>query len=387
MQGVTHQLQGSSPDVDTEDRAIAMLRRAALVLGWESSAEDANTFERLRLMAAAVRDRLRDVGPQLTNAELLELATLQADLDELNQQLREVALRERYQALAGVQAGLARLRGVGSVAAMLDTATAELCRSCGFDRAILFRVLESRMVAVSVHYEGDPAGARHLLEVGQANPARLDQMLLETEMVRRRMPMLVTDAENDPRVYKAIQVTSGSRSYVAAPIMPEGRVIGFLHADRYFHPERTVDEFDRDLIWAFAEGFGYAFERTVLLERLSAQRDEVRAMLASTGALIDEVCDTEIAVGRLDGEDTHASSRVAAQIFTPSSRVDQLLTRREIEVIQLMAAGETNAGIAENLVITEGTVKSHVKHILRKLRAANRAEAVSRFLQISALDG
>jgi DNA-binding NarL/FixJ family response regulator len=34
------------------------------------------------------------------------------------------------------------------------------------------------------------------------------------------------------------------------------------------------------------------------------------------------------------------------------------------------------------LVISEGTVKSHVKHILRKLRASNRAEAVARYLQI-----
>jgi DNA-binding NarL/FixJ family response regulator len=33
-------------------------------------------------------------------------------------------------------------------------------------------------------------------------------------------------------------------------------------------------------------------------------------------------------------------------------------------------------------VISEGTVKSHVKHILRKLRVGNRAEAVSRYLQM-----
>jgi len=46
-------------------------------------------------------------------------------------------------------------------------------------------------------------------------------------------------------------------------------------------------------------------------------------------------------------------------------------------VLKLMAAGDTNARIASKLIISEGTVKSHVKHILRKLCAANRAEAVS----------
>jgi DNA-binding NarL/FixJ family response regulator len=49
-----------------------------------------------------------------------------------------------------------------------------------------------------------------------------------------------------------------------------------------------------------------------------------------------------------------------------------------------MATGETNAGIAARLIISEGTVKSHVKHILRKLGAANRAEAVCRYLRMEA---
>jgi DNA-binding NarL/FixJ family response regulator len=58
-----------------------------------------------------------------------------------------------------------------------------------------------------------------------------------------------------------------------------------------------------------------------------------------------------------------------------------VLTRREVEVLELMAQRRTNAAIASQLVISEGTVKQHVKHILRKLRAKNRAEAVSRLYQ------
>ena len=46
-----------------------------------------------------------------------------------------------------------------------------------------------------------------------------------------------------------------------------------------------------------------------------------------------------------------------------------------------MAQRRTNAAIASQLVISEGTVKQHVKHILRKLRVRNRAEAVSRLYQ------
>ncbi|HEX4247999.1 MAG TPA: LuxR C-terminal-related transcriptional regulator [Pseudonocardia sp.] len=60
---------------------------------------------------------------------------------------------------------------------------------------------------------------------------------------------------------------------------------------------------------------------------------------------------------------------------------DTALTRRELDVLRLMSGGRTNGQIARQLVIAEGTVKSHVKHILRKLDAANRAEAVSRWLR------
>jgi DNA-binding NarL/FixJ family response regulator len=56
------------------------------------------------------------------------------------------------------------------------------------------------------------------------------------------------------------------------------------------------------------------------------------------------------------------------------------LTKRELEVLGLMAAGATNAEIADRLVIAQSTVQSHVKHILRKFDARNRTEAVSKYL-------
>ena len=60
------------------------------------------------------------------------------------------------------------------------------------------------------------------------------------------------------------------------------------------------------------------------------------------------------------------------------------LTAREIDVLHLMADGASNAAIGEALVISQATVKSHVRHILRKLGAANRTEAVSLFLATAA---
>jgi DNA-binding NarL/FixJ family response regulator len=67
--------------------------------------------------------------------------------------------------------------------------------------------------------------------------------------------------------------------------------------------------------------------------------------------------------------------------------LEGLLTRRELEVLELMASGASNADIAGQLSIAVGTVKSHVKHILRKLRAANRAEAVARYFRFTVVRG
>ena len=54
------------------------------------------------------------------------------------------------------------------------------------------------------------------------------------------------------------------------------------------------------------------------------------------------------------------------------------LTSRELEVLRMLAAGRSNQAIAGQLYVTVDTVKKHVSHVLSKLGAANRTEAVSR---------
>ena len=68
-------------------------------------------------------------------------------------------------------------------------------------------------------------------------------------------------------------------------------------------------------------------------------------------------------------------TRVTTLLGSGKGRVE--LTEREAEVFELMVTGASNQDIADRLVITEGTVKSHVKHILRKYGAVNRAQAIA----------
>jgi LuxR family transcriptional regulator, maltose regulon positive regulatory protein len=59
------------------------------------------------------------------------------------------------------------------------------------------------------------------------------------------------------------------------------------------------------------------------------------------------------------------------------------LTSRELEVLTMLAAGRSNQAIASQLVVTLDTVKKHVSHVLGKLGAANRTEAVARARELS----
>jgi len=56
---------------------------------------------------------------------------------------------------------------------------------------------------------------------------------------------------------------------------------------------------------------------------------------------------------------------------------DETLTPREIEVLRHISGGNRNRDIAERLFITEETVKVHIKHIMEKLGAADRTQAVA----------
>jgi LuxR family maltose regulon positive regulatory protein len=68
-------------------------------------------------------------------------------------------------------------------------------------------------------------------------------------------------------------------------------------------------------------------------------------------------------------------------VGTVPGLVEQL-TARELEVLVLLAEGMPNPRIAEQLVVTLDTVKKHVSHLLGKLGAANRTEAVTRARQL-----
>jgi LuxR family maltose regulon positive regulatory protein len=64
--------------------------------------------------------------------------------------------------------------------------------------------------------------------------------------------------------------------------------------------------------------------------------------------------------------------------MVPTDDLVEALTERELEVLNLVAAGLSNRQIADQLVISIGTTKAHLHHIFGKLAVSNRTEASAR---------
>ena len=93
-------------------------------------------------------------------------------------------------------------------------------------------------------------------------------------------------------------------------------------------------------------------------------------MLKST--LPNELADT---IRQVHAGKKSVPPAVAARIVEHLS--EEPLTKREVEVLKLAMTGSRNRDIADRLSISEETVKAHMKHILEKLGASDRTEAVT----------
>jgi DNA-binding NarL/FixJ family response regulator len=125
----------------------------------------------------------------------------------------------------------------------------------------------------------------------------------------------------------------------------------------------TISKHDEDLFGAIAAGAdGYLLK--------NAEPDELRRA-------INLVADGKSVLS------PEVTSRVLKAVSSSHGiPPDVALSKREMDVLNCLAKGMTSAQIAKDLFISENTVKTHVRHILEKLEASNRAEAVSRAIQL-----
>ncbi len=129
----------------------------------------------------------------------------------------------------------------------------------------------------------------------------------------------------------------------------------------------TISEKDEDLMAAIEAGAdGYLLKGT----EPEALCQAIRQVAAGQSILAPEI--------------TAKVMQVAARSWSQPPQAT--LSPRELQVLAELAQGATTADIAATLIISESTVKTHIRHILEKLGAANRTEAVARATAMGLLD-
>ncbi len=349
--------------------------RARRALGWVDDDGRDNGRDAIATLIEALHAELSKAGDD--GAERAQVEAHDGELKRL-----ERRYRTRFDALRDVDVAVASLRQITVPDAILARAPLELCQHSGLDRVVLSLVRDRHLVAEAVYFRGDPVGAAKALEALRDAPPRLEHPLLETDLLRRRRTTIVTDVQIDRRRHGAMAKIMGWHGYLVAPLLVGGDLLGAIHADTGLDG-RAIDVLDGDIVWTFARGLADAYETTSLRRSLRRQREEMGRFVEWLSARAIELSNTSIELipEQTSPPDPPGKLELAAGQEGTDDRLVfwDLLTRRELDVLRLVARGKTNGAIAAQLVISEATVKFHVVNTLRKLRVSSRAEAVARY--------
>jgi DNA-binding NarL/FixJ family response regulator len=234
-----------------------------------------------------------------------------------------------------------------------------------------FQQLPFQLLAAGLALDaGDLPAARRWLELNrrwldcmQATLGRVELENLESEWHRA--------AGNLPQARDHAMHALG---YASNPHQPLGlllahRNLGVVLAD--LGERETADTHFSEAI-ALAEACGAPYERALVLIA-QAELLTTSSELRRAGAAIDEartLCQQLEALPALA-----RIEELAARLDSLGNPIPAGLTVREVEVLQLMAAGLSNNEIADRLFISRNTVRVHVVHILDKIGVPNRAAA------------
>lgn len=291
---------------------------------------------------------------------LLELLTLERELLEL-------AYVRRSDALERVADAARALGQLGSTEGILTRAAAELGRSSELDRVLISEVFDGRLIPLTIWADDRQAAADTALARLEGAEIPLEYPLIEHEVVRRRGVETVAVARAGARSPAPLAAALGWDWYVVAALTVRGETIGLIHADASASG-RPLDALDVEVVGSYAQELSGVLERAVLRHTLELHRAELASAVHWLGNRLTRL---EDAAGLVAPRSAGAGDAVAIDALTP----------RELDVLRLLARGATNRGIATALVVREGTVKYHVKNILRKLGATSRADAVARFVR------
>jgi len=275
-----------------------------------------------------------------------EALAVLASLMRVEREIVELGYTQRLDATERVREALRRLHEVGAPSRTLERAAEELGVSAGFDE-VAISCLEGDELVPRARWQRRAGDAPHDLGPRSAPGAEEARAIAAPDVV-------------------VVAAGGSDRAELLAAVTLRRDPVGVLRARLPTRPGPPT-ALDRELVMTFVVGLDAALERAALEQALQRHR----AALAAGARFIER---------RLGAPVLAAAGGAQAPAAADTTPADPL-TVRELEVLRLLASGLGNRAIAARLAISEGTVKYHVKNILRKLRARSRADAVARHLR------
>jgi DNA-binding CsgD family transcriptional regulator len=324
-----------------------------------SRSGDATTLDDAIAMSAATTERLvtrervsEDTASRIGQSPLTDFVQAQVEA-------RQMRVGDRVDVVRSLTAGIRRMKKAGSLQGLGRQASTELCDVLGFDSALLSFVEDDGFVVEeSDHGLGGPT----VISRRECAAERACIRLRDTTRTNEALPA-------SPGYRELL----GSAHYLVAPVIAKSRVVALIHVGR--RSEAGVSAADIDVLDAFASAYSLLHERMLNTERVQQQRTSI----ARAAARLTEQAD-RIAAAAINFDDEY-DTRVEPPTIAANSALAATLSHRERQVFERLVLGASNAEIADELVITIETVKTHVKRILRKIGAINRSEAIALYME------
>lgn len=321
---------------------------------------DAANLDEAITMSTATTDQLLASRPGVREGVVspIQRSTL---IEFLRAQVeaREMRAGNDVSVVRSLIGGIRRMKKAGSLQGLARQACTELCDSLGFKYAFLSLVLDDGFVV-----EESGHG------VNVANMIARRGCVAERDCIRLRNIIRTNDV--DVPATPGYQELLGSAHYLVAPVIIESQVVAIMHVSR---GDEGLSVSDVDVLGTFAAAYSLLHERMLNTERVQHQRTSIARAAAGLTAEADRIAAAAISL------EVECDNRAEPPTIAPDSALVATLSERERQVFERLVLGAANAEIAEELVITVETVKTHVKRILRKIGAINRSEAIALYME------
>lgn len=327
----------------------------------------------LTVMRAVAARKLREglESPERT----MRLAELVTRLDNASREDIARRLRVHTEQLEGLQHVVRAIdAGADRIAHIV---TRELCTSLGYGKAMFSVVRGSTWSPIALAVNPELTGDFHeLITAIDGREISLREAPREAELVRRRRPYAVDAADTYRDTYRPLLDLSRPAGYLAVPVVVDARTVAMIHVDRQ---SDGLSDTDVHIVGALAGVCASAKERADLRQQISARNQDVDAEIQRLTRALRHLEQAPVTMSELSTCELPRAGVPTADGTSQAPAIPRAhtLTAREREVLTLMATGSTNAAISRRLYISDGTVKSHVQRIFKKLGVSTRAEVAA----------